>query len=256
MRVVGGSPLYDAIGRTYATTRRADPRIARLVDEALGDAISVVNVGAGTGSYEPENRRLVAIEPSGVMIAQRPAGAAPAIQASAEAIPLPDASVDAAMAILSDHHYSDRARGLRELRRVARKRVVVLQWDRAHARRFWLTRDYLAGFRRLPGMAIDEIAAHLGGAAIHPVPIPWDCSDGFYHAFWRRPEAYLDPAVRAGISVFARLPVGEVESAMSRLAADLQSGAWATRNADLLSLEALDLGYRLLIAEIGARRAT
>jgi SAM-dependent methyltransferase len=253
---VGGSPLYDAIGRTYATTRRADPRIARLVDEALGDAISVVNVGAGTGSYEPEGRRVVAIEPSGVMIAQRPAGAAPAIQASAEALPLPDASVDAAMAILSDHHWSDRAGGLRELRRVARRRVVVLQWDRAHAERFWLTRDYLTGFRRLPGMAIDEIAAHLGGAAIHPVPIPWDCSDGFYHAFWRRPEAYLDRAVRAGISVFARLPAGEVEAAMSRLAADLQSGAWATRNADLLSRDALDLGYRLLISEVGARPAT
>jgi SAM-dependent methyltransferase len=253
---VAGSPLYDAIGRTYAATRRADPRIARLVDEALGDATSVVNVGAGTGSYEPEGRRVVAIEPSGVMIAQRPAGVAPAIQASAEALPLPDASVDAAMAILSDHHWSDRARGLRELRRVARRRVVVLQWDRAHARRFWLTRDYLAGFRRLPGMAIEEIAAHLGGAAIHPVPIPWDCSDGFFHAFWRRPEAYLDPAVRAGISVFARLPAGEVEAAMARLAADLESGAWATRNADLLSRDALDLGYRLLIAEVGARRAT
>jgi SAM-dependent methyltransferase len=252
---VGGSPLYDAIGRTYATTRHADPRIARLIDDALGDSISVVNVGAGTGSYEPAGRRLVAIEPSAVMIAQRPVGAAPAIQASAEALPLPDASVDAAMAILSDHHWSDRARGLRELRRVARKRVVVLQWDRSHAERFWLTRDYLGGFRRLPGMAMDEIAAHLGGAAVHPVPIPWDCADGFYHAFWRRPQAYLDPAVRAGISVFARLPAGEVEAAMSRLAADLQSGAWAARHAGLLSRDALDLGYRLLISE-GGRRAT
>jgi SAM-dependent methyltransferase len=241
--------LYDRIGSSYAATRREDPRIARAIDAALGDARTVLNVGAGTGSYEPRSRAVSAVEPSAVMIAQRPRAAAPVVQAYAEALPFADASFGAAMAVLSDHHWPDRAAGLRELRRVARQRVAVFTWDPRFADAFWLTRDYLPAFKRLPGMAIEEIAHCLGGARIVPVPIPWDCRDGFYHAFWRRPAAYLDERVRAGISVFARIEEREITRMTGRLRADLESGAWKKRNARLLGLAELDLGYRLLVAE-------
>jgi SAM-dependent methyltransferase len=244
------SALYDRIGTTYTATRGEDPRIACAIHMALGDARTVVNVGAGSGSYEPSDREVMAVEPSAVMIAQRPSGAAPALQARAEALPLPDSSFDAAMAILSDHHWDDRAAGLRELRRVASQRVVVFTWDPCFRDEFWLTRDYLPASRRLvPSMAIQDIARCLGGARIVPVPLPWDCRDGFYHAFWRRPEAYLDKRVRAGISVFALLDDDEQASAVARLRSDLRTGAWKKRNADLLQLDELDLGYRLLVAE-------
>jgi SAM-dependent methyltransferase len=246
-------PLYDAIGAGYTATRRPDPRIERAVHDALGDARRVLNVGAGTGSYEPRDREVVAVEPSAVMIAQRPADAAPAVRASAEALPFPDGSFDAAMAVISDHHWSDRARGLRELRRVARSRAVVLTWDPACVADCWLTRDYLQGFRALPGMTIDEVAAHLGAQTVSPVPVPADCADGFLYAYWARPEAYLDPRVRAGISVFSRLDAAEVEETVARLRADLESGAWHERNADILHRDALDVGFRLLVAEYGAR---
>jgi SAM-dependent methyltransferase len=240
--------LYDRIGVGYTTTRREDPRIARAIHAALGDARTVLNVGAGSGSYEPDDRDVVAVEPSAVMIAQRPPGAAPVLQASAEALPFEDSSFDAAMAVLSDHHWESRAAGLRELRRVSRERVVVFTWDRRFARSFWLTRDYLAGFERLPGMSIESVARCLGGAHVEPVPLPHDCRDGFYHAFWRRPAAYLDERVRAGISVFARLDGEETGNALTRLKADLRTGLWHRRNAGLLNLAELDLGYRLLIA--------
>ena len=176
--------LYDRIGSTYTATRQEDPRIAQAIHAALSYARSVLNVGAGTGSYEPHDRDVVAVEPSAVMIAQRPPGAAPAVQARAEALPFPDSSFDAAMAILSDHHWDDRAAGLRELRRVARRRVVLFTWDPRFRNEFWLTRDYMPASRRLiPGMALQDIARCLGGARILPVPVRWDCRDGFYHAF-------------------------------------------------------------------------
>jgi SAM-dependent methyltransferase len=243
------SALYDRIGTTYTATRGEDPRIARAIHAALADARTVLNVGAGTGNYEPRDRGVVAVEPSPVMVAQRPSGAAPVIRASAEALPFADASFDAAMAILSDHHWDDRATGLRELRRVARVRVVLFTWDPSFADRFWLTRDYLPASKRLLGMALDEVADCLGGARSVTVPIPWDCRDGFYHAFWRRPEAYLDERVRAGISVLARLGERETDGMVRRLEADLASGVWRQRYTHLLGLAELDLGYRLLIAE-------
>ena len=249
---MGRDALYNRIGTTYTTTRRADPRIAAAIEDALGDAVSVVNVGAGTGSYEPAGRRVVAIEPSEVMIAQRPPGAAPAVIASAEALPLADASVDAAMAVLTDHHWADRARGLAEMRRVARRRVVVFQFDPAFADAFWMTRDYLPTFlRRLRGRALSDLMAPLGAVEMRPVPIPHDCVDGFYAAHWRRPEAYLDPEVRAGISIFHALPADEVADGIARLRTDLESGAWAKRNADLLERDALNLGFRVVVAEQG-----
>jgi SAM-dependent methyltransferase len=245
------SALYDRIGATYTATRSEDPRIAHAIHDALGDARTVLNVGAGSGSYEPHDRELIAVEPSAVMIAQRPRAAAPVVQARAEALPFPDSSFDAAMAILSDHHWDDRAAGLRELRRIARRQVVLFTWDPRFRDAFWLTRDYMPASRRLiPGMAIGDIARCFGGARVVPVPVPWDCRDGFYHAFWRRPEAYLDERVRAGISVFARLDDDEKASALARLRADLRTGAWEKRNLDLLQLDELDLGYRLLVAEL------
>jgi SAM-dependent methyltransferase len=240
---------YDAIGRTYTATRGTDPRIAARIWHALGDARTVVNVGAGTGSYEPPDRDVTAVEPSAVMIAQRPPGAARAVQASAEALPFDDASFDAAMAVLTLHHWSDFRAGCAELRRVARDRVVVFSWDPTYVGRMWLGPEYFPEYSRedaegFPSLA--EQAAALGAEA-EVVPIPWDCRDGFFSAFWRRPEAYLDPAVRAGISTLAKRSEDELAEGLARLRADLQSGAWARRHADLLERDELDLGCRLLV---------
>ena len=245
------SHLYDRIGDGYAAVRREEPAIAAAIHAALGDARTVVNVGAGAGSYEPRDRDVIAVEPSPVMLAQRPVGAAPAVQAGAEALPFADGAFDAAMAVLSDHHWPDRAGGLRELRRVARRRAVVFQCDLdAQLAAFWLVRDYLTTFRP-DAMTVAEIAARLGAERVEPVPIPADCRDGFLGAYWRRPTAYLDPRVRTGISVFRLLPPADVDAALERLRADLESGEWARRNAELLERDAIDLGYRLIVADYG-----
>lgn len=241
--------IYDDIGRTYGATRRPDARIQALIDRALGDARSVVNVGAGTGSYEPAGREVLAVEPSAVMIAQRPPGSAPCLQASAESLPLADASFDAAMAILTVHHWSDVARGMGELQRVSRGRIVVLSWDANYGDEFWLTRDYARASiehdkERFP--SVERVAELLGpDAIVEVVPVPHDCTDGFCGAFWRRPEAYLDPAVRAGISNLNVLDAA-IEPGMARLRDDLASGAWRERHADLLGRDTLDVGYRII----------
>jgi len=218
---VGGAS-YDRLGRGYAAMRATDPRITAAIEAALGDARSVVNVGAGTGSYEPADREVVAVEPSAVMIAQRPPGSASAIQASAEALPLGDDSVDAAMAIFTDHHWSDRAAGMDELRRVARQRVVVLNIDPAWTERFWLVRDYLPSFMdlvpdpyRAAGHWERDLEELLGEVEVRPIPVPHDCRDGFFQAYWRRPEAFLDEAVRNSISVFHVLPGGSGQNVRS-----------------------------------------
>jgi SAM-dependent methyltransferase len=246
--VASAGRLYDRIGRGYARGRRTEPRIAARIWAALGDARTVLNVGAGTGSYEPADREVLAVEPSAVMRAQRPAGSAPCLDARAEALPFEERAFDAAMAVLSDHHWTDPIAGLREMRRVAR-RVVVFQCDPLDFERFWMVRDYLPEFATLGrrGTSLAARAAAIG-ASIEPVPIPWDCVDGFWGAHWRRPEAYLDAAVRRSASVWAQ--VGEAVEArvVSGLAADLQSGRWHRRNGHLLALEELDLGYRLLVA--------
>jgi SAM-dependent methyltransferase len=244
---------YDRIGRTYTATRGTDPRIAARIWDALGGARSVVNVGAGTGSYEPPDRDVTAVEPSAVMIAQRPPGAAPAVQASAESLPFEDASFDAAMAVLTIHHWSDFPAGAAELRRVARDRVVVLSWDPTFVGRLWVGPEYFPELARedVEGFpSLSEQAAALGAEA-EVVPVPWDCRDGFFGAFWRRPEAYLDPAVRAGISTMAKRSSDELAEGLARLRADLDSGAWARRHADLLERAELDLGYRLLVGPGG-----
>jgi SAM-dependent methyltransferase len=237
--------LYDDIGRTYEATRQEDPRIAARIWDALGDARTVVNVGAGTGNYEPRDREVVAVEPSEVMIVKRPPGSAPVVQAVAETLPFEDVSFDAAMGVLTDHHWTDRAAGLREMRRVAR-RVVLFTFDVAATSDSWIVRDYFPQFREAESglMPVEEVAEILGGARVVPVPIPHDCRDGFFHAWWRRPQAYLDPQVRAGISVFSKF---DATKGLALLAADLESGEWERRNGHLLELDELDLGYRLLL---------
>lgn len=242
--------VYDRIGVGYGRRRRADPRIQARVQKALGEAESVANVGAGTGSYEPVDRPVIAIEPSLTMIRQRPAGSAPAIRASADAIPLRARSVDAAMALLTIHHWPDRPRGLRELRRIARRRVVILTHE--HLDGFWLG-DYFPGIRALDRDAFptrDELALALGAIEVESLPIPHDCQDGFLGAYWRRPAAYLDPGVRSAISTFSKLPAAEVDGGLARLAADLESGAWSRRHGDLLARETIDFGYRIVVAEL------
>ena len=240
--------LYDDIGRGYARHRQTEPRIAARIEDALGDARTVVNVGAGTGSYEPSGRDVTAVEPSATMIAQRPPDAAPAVQASAEALPFEDGTFDAGLAVLTVHHWDDWERGVAEMRRVAR-RAVLLTWDPAHEG-FWLTQDYfpegLAVDRRV-FPPVDALSRALGGADVRPVPIPWDCVDAMSSAHWRRPEAYLIPEVRAVSSIFSR-PGAVVQPGVDRLAADLASGAWHERYGHLLSLEAADLGYRLVVS--------
>ena len=238
---------YDRIGLNYAELRKPDPRIAALVEAALGDARTVLNVGAGAGSYEPAGREVTALEPSIEMIRQRRAPAAAVVQGRAEDLPFPDDSFDAAMAVLTVHHWSDQARGLGEMRRVARGPVVILTYDPAF-RGFWLA-DYIPGLvsldeAQMPPMS--EYRKWLGPVAVEPVPIPHDCTDGFLCAYWRRPAAYLDPRVRAAMSSFWAL--GDVSEALARLEKDLESGAWAERHGGLLALDALDCGYRLVVA--------
>jgi SAM-dependent methyltransferase len=242
--------LYDSIGATYTVTRRTEPRIAAQIWAALGDARTVLNVGAGTGSYEPSDRQVLAVEPSALMRSQRLPGAAPCLAGSAEHLPFDDQSFDAAMAVCTVHHWRDPVAGLREMRRVAR-RVVVFLFDTSDANQFWLTRDYLPEFADLRGCrvlaALPDLAGAIG-ARTEPVLIPWDCADGFFEAYWRRPEAYLEEDVRRGISVWDALGPDVEQRAVRSLRDDLASGGWAERNHALLDLDAAELGARLLIA--------
>ena len=246
--VVPGTQLYDTIGVSYVSTRRTDPRIAEHIWGALGAARTVVNVGAGSGSYEPPDRWVLAVEPSAVMRAQRRRDAAPCVAATAESLPFADGTFDAAMAVATVHHWREPIAGLRELRRVA-ARVVVFTFDVEGLCRFWLTRDYLPELADLvaghPSLS-DQVEAL--DATVAPVPIPWDCADGFPEAYWRRPEAYLDDEVRRGMSIWSRLGPDVERRVVRSLGDDLASGRWAARNRDLLDLDAADVGLRLLIA--------
>ncbi len=238
--------LYDDIGVNYAELRKPDPRIARIIEEALGPAETVLNVGAGTGSYEPQDRILTAVEPSKEMIRKRGPAMAKAIQASAEDLPFDDDSFDASMAILTIHHWHDKAAGLREMRRVTRGPIVILTFDPSH--RPWLT-DYFPGLveldeRQMPPM--ENYGRWLQKARISPVPVPHDCTDGFLYAYWRRPGAYLDERVRSGSSSFWLIE--NSEAGASKLKHDLETGEWARRYSSLLDLDEYDAGYRLVVA--------
>lgn len=243
--------VYDQIGVDYAELRRPDPRWEARIGEALVGAESILNVGAGTGSYEPRHTGVVALEPSKVMLRQRPADASPVVRGIAEQLPFRDSTFDLALAILTVHHWSDPAAGLAELRRVAARQVVVT-WDpHVFCERFWLVRDYLpeAAERERELAKLETVLAHLQPVRVEPLPVPADCTDGFFGAYWKRPHAYLDTAVRGAISGLALLDGRLVARAIQRLDADLATGRWETRYADLHALSELDLGYRIVLSE-------
>ena len=248
--------LYDDIGHSYTEFRRPDHRIASSIDAALEGALSVVNVGAGTGSYEPIGRTVLAVELSESMIRRRPAGTALCVCGSAEALPLRTCFVDAALAVLTIHHWKDFERGLNEMARVARKRVVLLTWV-PDAALFWLTKDYfpeIAAHDRaiFPDTAtlVAMLRPRFESVHVSPLPIPHDCTDGFLGAYWRRPESYLSAEARGAISSFARI---DAEAGLASLRSDLSSGRWSERNHHLLAMDTLDLGYRIVRCEIDDR---
>ncbi len=237
--------LYDTIGLNYANLRRPDRRIAQKIETALGDATSILNVGAGAGSYEPSGRQITAVEPSAEMINQRPASDVTIIQGRAENLPFDDNSFDASMAILTIHHWADKKKGVAEMRRVTRGKMVLLTYDPSF-RGFWLA-DYFPELvtldeDQMPTMV--EFESWLGSISVSPVLIPHDCTDGFLAGYWRRPAAYLDERVRKAMSSF--WAVGNVSEGLRKLEMDLESGEWQRRHADLMELEELDCGYRLV----------
>ncbi|MER5764503.1 methyltransferase domain-containing protein [Streptomyces sp. NPDC002082] len=239
---------YDRIGVGYREIRRPDPRLASLIADGLGDARTVVNVGAGAGSYEPQGREVTAVDPSRVMLDQHPGTRK--IRAGAEQLPFADGAFDAAMAVMTVHHWPDPARGLAELRRVSR-RQAVFTWDPEHRPELWLFEEYLPEVGKQDRSAftpLSVVTEALDAHTVLPFPVPHDFTDGFRAAFWRRPESYLDPVVRAASSTLASLPASVVEPAIARLREDLRSGAWQRRHADLLERESIDYGYRLVLA--------
>ncbi len=245
--------LYDDIGAGYSLGRRTDPRWMAAVLTALGTARSIADVGAGTGSYEPAGRTVLALEPSSEMIRQRPPGAAPAVRAVAEALPLRDHAVDAALAVLTVHHWTDWRAGLAELRRISARQVVLAYDTRRHAE-FWFVREYVPEIADLeltrPSAA--DIADELGAGSVTPLPLPWDFTDGVFPAYWRRPSAYLDPRVRRACSALAQTDPGAVERGIRELREDLRSGRWHERHRDLLDLDEWDAGFRLVVAHGGS----
>jgi SAM-dependent methyltransferase len=240
--------IYDRIGVGYALGRAPEPRWQAVIQRALGAAKTVVNVGAGAGSYEPGDRYVLAVEPSDVMIGQRPASAAPAIKATAEQMPIADQQFDVAMAISTLHHWNDWRAGLDEMLRVA-SRMVVLHFDPAVHDDFWLVRDYLPELSEVWANTptVTQVAAQMGGeATVQTMPVPWDCRDGFLSAYWRRPDAYLDPDVRQCMSGLLAIDPKSLAHAVTMLSSDLKSGKWRNRNAELLDSEEYDGGWRLI----------
>jgi SAM-dependent methyltransferase len=246
------TPNYDCIGRTYAATRREDPRLVAILRDALGDARSVINIGAGAGAYEPSDLDVLAVEPSEKMIAQRPKGSARVVRASAERLPLDDAVFDAGLAVNTVHHWTDLRAGLRELRRVVRRRVVVFLRNPLRGAPFWLTKDYLPSLDPSRRFATIMTTIHEEFPTVreHTVRLPRDCADGLFTAFWARPEMYLDAEVRRNISNFALARDEDVEAGLDALRSDLESGAWDRSYGHLRMLTELDLGHRVLVAEL------
>ncbi len=245
------APRYDTIGLGYLAHRRVEPRWEKVIHEQLGDGRVVVNVGAGTGNYEPADRLVVAIDPSSVMVGQRGAGAAPAVRASGSALPLASGCADVALAILTVHHWDDPAAGLAEMCRVAPRRMVLTMDFELHSR-FWFLEDYVpevGEYTRRQGPGHDLVAEALGESSSIPLLVPRDMQDGVLGAYWCRPEAYLDPAVRANCSGLALADPAVVARGVAALEADLSSGAWQRRHADLAEAQAIDLGYRLVVAD-------
>jgi SAM-dependent methyltransferase len=248
------APTYDRLGQGYSKVRRPDPRIASRIEAALGDARTVVNVGAGAGSYEPPTREVTAVEPSVQMIAQRPAGSAPVIQASAEDLPFPDDSFDAAMAVLTVHHWADFDAGLREMRRVTRWRTLIVTFDPGRLADLWITRDYfpeMLALKRRPHVTITELARTLAATRSEPIAVPRDCTDRFFAALWARPELFFDEEVVGPMWVWQGISESARREGRERLAADLKSGTWEERYGYLREMEELDVGLRLILSEVG-----
>jgi SAM-dependent methyltransferase len=248
------APAYNRMGVDYSRVRRAEPRFEAVIWAALGGARRVLNVGAGAGSYEPADREVIAVEPSPVMIAQRPPGAAPAVQGVAEELPLDDKSVDATMGVFTMQHWDDVDRGLAEVLRVTRDRVVFLTLDIDVTAEMWLCRDYLPEIVEHDSRAfptIERLAAVLPGVKVETLPVPAGCADGFCIALWDRPEAFLDPNVRRASSIWHLLPDAAVEPALERLGRDLESGEWDRRYGELRMRPSLDVGLRLVTATLG-----
>ena len=248
--LIADTPLYESIGRTYTSTRQEDPRVAADVHDALGDATTIVNVGAGSGSYEPADRTVVAVEPSPTMVAQRRGRSPLVVRAVAAALPFPDGAFDAALAVLTVHHWPDPAAGLRELRRVAGRQVVFF-FEPLTTHGYWALEYFpeaidLPSERNAPGEA--ALSAELDVREVRPILVPNDCIDGFGVAYWARPEAYLDPVVQAGMSWLALLPDDARRRGTDRLRHDLTSGAWDRRHGHLRDQATYDGGYRLAIA--------
>ncbi len=242
--------IYDAIGKKYALGRRTDPEIAEQINSKLARADSVLNVGAGTGSYEPEDIPVIAVEPSIEMIQQRGRRSAPVRQAKAENLPFKDASFSHSMTVLSMHHWEDRTRAFQEIRRVTRERFVAVSWD-PNSTPFWLTRDYFPEIHELDARIfprLSELHQSFPKIEVSKLEIPADCIDGFLGAYWRRPEAYLNDMVRVNMSTFSR--ISKLNEGVVKLRNDLESGEWALRNSDLLERDFFDAGYRIICADL------
>ncbi|HXS33004.1 MAG TPA: methyltransferase domain-containing protein [Solirubrobacterales bacterium] len=247
------NPTYNRMGLNYSDFRRPDPRIEAAIWAALGDAKSVVNVGAGTGSYEPSDREVIAVEPSPVMITQRPPGAAPALEGVAEALPLDNGSVDAAMGVLTIHHWPDLEAGLAEMRRVARRRIVLLTIDTAKNSEIWTLSEYFPeamALERELMPSLESLESSLPGATVEAVPAPSRCRDEFTSALWDQPERFLDPDLLRGSSLWHQLAPATIERGQERLRADLESGAWDERHGHLRTQAELDIGLRLVREEL------
>lgn len=242
--------IYDDIGNNYSVTRGTDPKIAKQLYEELHGATRIVNIGAGTGSYEPADIEVVAVEPSSVMISQRKAGSHRVEQAFAEKLPFEDRSFSHAMTVLSMHHWQDRGRAFQEINRVATEKFVAITWDPA-SEPFWLTRDYFPEIYEMDTLifpALEELNDYFDEVTIRPLQIPSDCQDGFLTAFWKRPEAYLNSQVRQAMSPFSKIK--NLSEGLQKLRDDLASGVWARKNQAILDASHLDVGYRLISARI------
>jgi len=242
--------IYDDIGNNYSVMRCTDPEIAKQLYPELQGATRIVNIGAGTGSYEPEDVELVAVEPSAVMIAQRKAGSHPVKQAFADKLPFEDHSFSHAMTVLSMHHWQNRARAFQEINRVATEKFVAITWD-PKAEPFWLTRDYFPEIYEMDKRIfpdLKELSEYFDEVIARPLQIPSDCQDGFLTAFWKRPEAYLSSKVRQAMSPFSKIE--NLSQGLQKLTDDLASGAWARNNHAILDSSYLDVGYRLITARV------
>ncbi len=241
------NPLYDKIGTRYNQYREPDTRIAAAILKEVGSLQRILNLGAGIGAYEPADRGVVALEPSRVMISQRPRNTAPVIQGQAERLPFKDNAFEICMAILTIHHWSDIEAGLKEAIRVARKRLILLTWI-GFAEDFWLV-DYLPQIKKIDEPlfpSIEQLEEIMGPVRVVPVPILHDCTDGFLCAYWRRPHLYLDAQARSAMSTFSR--VTDCSAGLHRLNKDLKSGRWHKRYHDLLNKDSMDFGYRIVVS--------